>query len=681
MALTQEQLDAVKRITARDQGITAAQDVSREDFSQLLALEEMQKEAKGPSSFFDRAKTALGERFGEFKETFQKTASGKISPLETGVRTIGDVAGVFGDVVGAALSPAVEKLAQKEWAKPAFEKLAQGMEAYEGWKAESSGNERIGEMLESVINISDLAGATALGKTTAQIAGKSARRVFDATKPVTERISAVREAIGRPRVDIDATDLPKTVTERATEAVQRFSENPNITGAIDDIKIMVGLPESTPAVDMTFRAIKPRITKGTDLRRVKSQMELANQTIIDAGFKPTGLKEYADAVYSTKKSVWDQIDDKLQAGATAGKEIDLVEIATKVLDRAEDPALLRTNPQAAKQLTKIAEDMVKLGDNVSVLEAERMKQLLNAELDGAFGDFDLSKHAKEAKKMITKEIGDQLDDVLSTLPDEFRELKIKYGALSAIEEDILKRAIVFERQNPEGLVDMLTKTEAAAELVFGNMQSRAKAIARLTMGQRLKKANDANELIKRAFEKLKKTELPEQSFKTPAMGQVADDVVQTTANISDDILKEAKKYKSAEEFVDNFSNPFPPKGSIGLHGTQVNFSGTPKVSKGQLGDAFYMSNMSSAAKFEGAMKNTPSGRIMDKTADVKIKAYDMSDLKIKDLKGVEYSTKLRDKLLEEGYDGIVSNEGVIAVYNPEKLKEVSLEEIWKQANK
>jgi len=88
--------------------------------------------------FFSRAGTALKERFGEVKKTFGETARGEISPVETGVRVVGDVAGGVGDVIGAVLSPQVEKLAQKEWAKPAFEKLAQGMEAYEEWKNKPS---------------------------------------------------------------------------------------------------------------------------------------------------------------------------------------------------------------------------------------------------------------------------------------------------------------------------------------------------------------------------------------------------------------------------------------------------------------------------------------------------------------------------------------------------------------
>jgi hypothetical protein len=444
--------------------------------------------------FFSRVGTALKERFGEIKKTFGETARGEISPVETGFRTVGDVVATVGDVAGAALAPQVEKLAEKEWAKPAFEALASGLDKYEDWKNSSELNRRTGEVLEGIINITDLAGGVAGGKIAGKTSAKVVKRVFDTTKAIPERIRSVRKTL-------PTTSKQTPASQKPTFLQKNFTENPAITGALNDIKVMVGLPDSAPSIDLTFRAVKPRLTKKINLRRVKAQMALANETITENGFKPKSIKEYADSIYKSKKKVWGKIQSQLDEGQAAGVKIDLVPTAVKILDRAEDPALLRTNRRAALQLTELAENLVKYGDEIDILEAERIKQMINAELSGVFGDMDLSKHAKEAKKMITRDIGIQLDDKLGSLDDSFRDLKIKYGALSSIEDDVLKRAIVFERQNPEGLADILTKTEAAAELVFGNAKSRARAIARLTMGKRLKEANNVDKMIERAFSK------------------------------------------------------------------------------------------------------------------------------------------------------------------------------------
>jgi len=192
--------------------------------------------------FFSRAGTALKERFGEVKKTFGETARGEISPVETGVRLVGDVAGGVGDVVGAALSPQVEKLAQKEWAKPAFEALAGGMEKYEEWKNSSELNRRTAEVLEGVVNIADLAGisagAKATVKTTAKVAGKVAKEVADTVGDVARGVKSTG------------------IAQKTTELVERV---PRVIGrakeSLGESKLKAGkIRESSPSVQKAYKA-------------------------------------------------------------------------------------------------------------------------------------------------------------------------------------------------------------------------------------------------------------------------------------------------------------------------------------------------------------------------------------------------------------------------------------------
>lgn len=154
--------------------------------------------------FFSRTATALKERFGELKKTFGEVKEGDISKLEAGVRYVGDIFGGVGDIVGAAVSPAVEKLAEKEWTKPAFQALSQGMESYEEWKNSSEINRRTAEVMESVANIADLMigakginiGGKALKKgatETAEMAGKVATKIDDVVRP---SLRTAKEAVG-----------------------------------------------------------------------------------------------------------------------------------------------------------------------------------------------------------------------------------------------------------------------------------------------------------------------------------------------------------------------------------------------------------------------------------------------------------------------------------------------------
>ncbi len=549
MPLTAEQKQFINELKARDDGMGFAhKKITLEDVDQLYDMHRRQKQLRETNNtFFSRVKRNLTERFSKTFEGSTAEATGpglqgvqmpEVGPFRGAMRLTRDIAGIFNDILGAAIEPKakeyIEKAAETKIGQAGLNALAGGMEKWEEFKQSGPIAGGFAETVEAAVNVADVIGAGKIATSVGKAGAKAGRRVvFDVSKSVPERIKAVRAILPE---SVSASKTTSGLTEKMKGAFKSFTERPEVTGTIDNMKVMVGLPESAPAVDMTFRAIKPRITKGTNLRRVKTQMELANETIAKQGFKPSSVREYADAIYDTKKNVWSEIETKLKAGDLANRRVDLTSIAVDLLNRADDTALLRTSPQAAKQITKIAENLVSFSDDVSVLEAERIKQLLNAELDGSFGTLDISQQAKEAKKHITNKIGEQLNEVLSDIPDEFKDLKTKYGALSSVEEDALKRAIVFERQNPEGLADMLTKTEAAAEMVFGNTKGRLRAVARLTMGKRLKKANDANELIKRAFEKLlknvEKSDLPQAGATPDFKKAIMPEMVNSTNGIA-----------------------------------------------------------------------------------------------------------------------------------------------------
>ena len=343
-------------------------------------------------------------------------------------------------------------------------------------------------------------------------AGIAKRKTVDVVQDTAKRISTLRQGFAKVDNVVPSTPAPSivgkvdNVVPSITSKVEKvgFMNNPTISGAVSDIKLLSGLGDSVDSTALTFKAIRPRIKKGVTPNRMKAQIGLANKTIVENKIVPTGLNSYSDAISSTKKKVWEEIQNKLDDGQLEGLQIDLDDIGLKILDMAEDSALARVNPNAQKELLRIAEWLTEKNGKVDIFEAEKIKQYINAELKGTFGNTDLSQTAINAQKLITVEIGNRLDDVLAKIPGEFKDLKIRYGALSSIEEDVLKRIIIFERQNPEGLADILTKTQAAGDIVLGGPTAKAKAVARLTLQKQLKKMNDANDLIKRAFESLTK---------------------------------------------------------------------------------------------------------------------------------------------------------------------------------
>lgn len=271
------------------------------------------------------------------------------------------------------------------------------------------------------------------------------------------------------------------------------------------------------ATSQTFRAVKPTITNKRNLRTLKDRMERANVEIVNHGYKPTNLQEYADAIDKTKQSVWKKVQAKM--GQRAGDQITLDTIASKLKVMAADPNISRLDPRGGKRIQALAEALVSQGKRITIQDAEKLKQFVNAQLEGAYGQMNISKVEQEARKLITREIGEQLDSILSSVPNEFQELKRSYGALREIEEDVIRRIVVFERQNPAGLFDGLGSMAGIANIVRGMLTASPGAAVQgateLTMGMAIKRMNNADNLVRKAFENISKQVSPKPFFYSP----------------------------------------------------------------------------------------------------------------------------------------------------------------------
>jgi len=146
--------------------------------------------------FFQSIGSSLQKRGANLVQTFKDTASGKINPLQTGIRTVGEVAGGIGDVAGRVVGGAIgvantvsggklkkvgEGILQTELGKEGLKIASAGADAYSKWK---KSNPSTAKDLESVLNIASLfpigKGTQMAGKATAntaKVAGKGVAKV------------------------------------------------------------------------------------------------------------------------------------------------------------------------------------------------------------------------------------------------------------------------------------------------------------------------------------------------------------------------------------------------------------------------------------------------------------------------------------------------------------------------
>ncbi len=113
-------------------------------------------------------------------------------------------------------------------------------------------------------------------------------------------------------------------------------------------------------------------------------------------------------------------------------------------------------------------------------------------------------------EIIVWDLRDKLDEAVSKIPWEFKELKKAYWALRNVYRDGISREIVYNRANPEGLISSYSKIEWWSDFMSGIMKMAgldvkggiadiAKWLTKNKLWQVIKTKNDPNYIINKIF--------------------------------------------------------------------------------------------------------------------------------------------------------------------------------------
>lgn len=400
MALSEQQLNIIKERQAKKQGLSPAINPSREEAIRLLDMEQSQNQVKTQQmGFFGRAKEALTERAKQFGETFKKAASGEISPIETGVRFVGDVAGGIGDIIGAAVEPAVRPILESDIARPAVEKLAQGMDVYDQWKQESPTNERVGKMLESVVNIADIAvGAKGTGKVLkagekvaeeALVAGKRG------AKDVIEGVVETGKKVAQSKVGKDLVPTKKgIISGQITKALDlttgdtsniKLSTGNDVGEWIAKNNLIGGNKEETISniknfVDSQYKAVRdevkkvPTVYKKQSVPRVEESLRMLKNEVTDV----LGQEKVLDTVNTLLKKKSYTLSDIQKTKELLDKQFDLYKATGDVKAGQTKTGLANVRKELKQFIEKEVEDTTgaKIADlNNNVATGQNIKKL------------------------------------------------------------------------------------------------------------------------------------------------------------------------------------------------------------------------------------------------------------------------------------------------------------------
>jgi len=473
----------------------------RERIDGLSEVEQPRQEEIEKPGFLSRSGTALKERFGEVKKTFGETARGEISPVETGVRVVGDVAGSVGDVVGAAISPQIEKLAQKEWAKPAFEALAGGMEKYEDWKNSSELNRRSAEVIESVINIADLVGASKAISATTKVASSVGRKVVQSTATkfdnlvdtVGSRVGEVKkigagikeQAIGIKnktggaikRIEINAAE--KQALRQSFEELDDVSKSAVQQGLLPrDVNL---INSATPEERTIFNQLKETASKySADRTSVPPSQILGDEWLKrlkaldkEVGTKGQELGKFAEQIPQTRLP---QVADNVMSELKKVSGLNGLTVDSKGVLNFSNTTLSSSGSASAR---KYIQSLYKEISKRSGTQLHKLRQELFEELGGRKSSgLKLTATEDRAVEAFRKGISNTLDEAsegYNALNKEYailanlkKDIKKVFGTVSEGNEDIfnLKSSIVLRRltsnaKSGQDIAELIRETEKA----------------------------------------------------------------------------------------------------------------------------------------------------------------------------------------------------------------------------
>lgn len=315
-----------------------------------------------------------------------------------------------------------------------------------------------------------------------------------------------------------------------------------------------------------------------------------------SGQSPKSLQQFADAIDQTKTNIFKQYDELAKKAGGKGLKVNTLELSKELDSVINNKALSITNPSAIDYASELQTRLKGLKE-INPDTAQEVIKNYNKQLESFYKNPTYDAASRVAiDALVANKFRSYLDDGISKLTgDSYQSLKNTYGALSTVEKDVVRAALRDARKNVKGLIDfgdILSGGQVASGILTMNPTTIATGAIQKGIQEFIKYKNNPNRLIESMFKKAEKISQTNQSPKkillqtnptaTPINAQsnitnisetipqkvkaatkVVEKKMSGFAQITKDIPKElqplaeeARKYKSAEEFVKAQSSLF-----------------------------------------------------------------------------------------------------------------------------
>lgn len=409
--------------------------------------------------FFERVKRSATERNENVRQIKSDTTGQGVGRLAEGVlRTAGQVAGLAGDVavdfVAEGLKPEV-----KEGIKSGIQTVAESAPAQHIAKSYGTfkeANPNLAKDLEAVVNIGSILPVGTAAKPAIKGLEKGMRlqgeTVGQAGKELATGAGVVKEAVADTTQGLVSRvkNIAKpTLSEKgvADKIVAKYEKavKPSIAGKKSATQIANYRDDVVTAVDT--------------IKQNKANLQYADDGADDvigaiSGETPKSLSQFAQAIEQTKKKVFADYDELAKIAGREGVTVDLNPIAKELDTVINSKALKLTNPRAIQYAKNMKDRYAKMS-KLDAQTAQDVIQNYNKSLEAFYRNpsYDSASNAA-IDAMIANRVRAALDEGISGLTGvQYQALKNQYGALKAIEKDVVKAAMRDANRNVKGLID------------------------------------------------------------------------------------------------------------------------------------------------------------------------------------------------------------------------------------
>jgi len=452
------------------------------------------------------------------------------------------------------------------------------------------------------------------------------------------------------------------------------------------------------------KSIKPRIAnlsekqlQNLQRKQVEAFKVLAqNKNVIkfkdDLGYVvkrlPQTVREVATAISDVKTNLFNRYDKLAKQAGAAGANFNPIKTLASLNKYAED---LGHGPGLRNYAKELLDEIIELrGENPSIVQSRI--QELNESLSGYFaGRVEKGKTALDAS--VAKMLREELDDVIFNFTGkDYQALRSQYAALKSVEKDVLKQAQRMLSKQQKSLID-ITDVFTGGDLISGILTldpiALTRGVASRAIKEYYKKLNNPDRYIQKIFQELGEKAAPSlQSIKLlpKAVKEGVQDVLKSikpgltiedvslpkgkgeilkTTPLKSDLINEAKKYKSAKEFV--------RKQPVIYHGSSVPL----KRFSDKKGGVYFTDSMEDASGYAGDIDNVYEGYLnLKNPLIIDAKGAKWDNLNTKWGKSTQEIVSMAEK---DGYDGVTFKNIVDNVLDTDGMGESTVHYVYKPA--